>query len=218
MKQFKDLPKRIQEQMLKEQVAQGNERNEQVFIDDIWATSEYGGFDCDETELGKDNWTIIIDNDNYETFYEIYGEDEEINFVNIDPEIGVALNEFSRLQHNPLKKCFIACSDEKVKAGQCTCIIQQPIVIEEKTGVEQISLNITIKHTVENEITLVHKDKDGLHYLVFDNELISYGHVGNKIGEYSSLHFNGENGLEIINCFLNTRWCSPSELNNLSNN
>jgi len=65
------------------------------------------------------------------------------------------------------------------------------------------SLLCWIKDTVENEKVLVRESKNGLKYLIFDDEVISYGRVGDKIGEYETIHFDGTNGMTIISAWSN---------------
>lgn len=65
------------------------------------------------------------------------------------------------------------------------------------------SLNCWVKDTVENEKILVRESENGLKYLIFDDECISYGRVGKKIGEYETIHFDGTNGKSILEAFSN---------------
>ena len=65
------------------------------------------------------------------------------------------------------------------------------------------SLQCVLKDTIENEKILVRESKNGLKYLIFDDELISYARVGNEIGVYETIHFNGTNGKAII-----SSWCN----------
>lgn len=67
------------------------------------------------------------------------------------------------------------------------------------------SLNCWVKDTVENEKILVRECENGLKYLIFDDESISYGRVGKKIGEYETIHFDGTNGKSILEAFSNDR-------------
>jgi hypothetical protein len=72
MMKFKDLPIEIQNRMLDYQEAQGNNRDESVFIKDIWRISFRGGFDWHETIEGHDFWAEVIDEDNHKVFFEKY--------------------------------------------------------------------------------------------------------------------------------------------------
>ena len=60
------------------------------------------------------------------------------------------------------------------------------------------SLLCWLKDSAEDEKVLVRESKNGLKYLIFDNETISYGRVGENIGEYDVIHFNGTNGKSIL--------------------
>ncbi|MCC7514592.1 MAG: hypothetical protein IT212_07850 [Bacteroidia bacterium] len=60
-----------------------------------------------------------------------------------------------------------------------------------------------VKDSADNEKILVRESKNGLKYLIFDDELISYGRVGNDIGDYEAIHFDGTNGKSIISAWSN---------------
>lgn len=60
------------------------------------------------------------------------------------------------------------------------------------------NIHCTFKKSVEDENILVRSTVNGLKYLIFDNECISYARVGNKIGEYETIHFDGSNGNSLI--------------------
>jgi|LauGreDrversion4_2_1035121.scaffolds.fasta_scaffold10335_16 hypothetical protein len=60
-----------------------------------------------------------------------------------------------------------------------------------------------VKDTIENEKTLIRESKNGLKYLIFDNDSISYARVGINIGEYETIHFDGTNGKIILDS-----WCN----------
>jgi uncharacterized membrane protein YvbJ len=55
-----------------------------------------------------------------------------------------------------------------------------------------------VKDTIESEKTLIRDSKNGLKYLIFDNDTISYARVGINIGEYETVHFDGTNGKLIL--------------------
>jgi len=65
------------------------------------------------------------------------------------------------------------------------------------------SLNCWVKDTVENEKILVRESENGLKYLIFDDDSISYARIGNKIGEHETIHFNETNGKTILEAFTN---------------
>lgn len=54
------LPKEIQEEMLKQQVLQGNARNESVFMKNIRADKDNGGFFWELTKQGYVHWKNIL--------------------------------------------------------------------------------------------------------------------------------------------------------------
>jgi hypothetical protein len=72
MKEFKDLPIEIQNKMLDHQEAQGNKRDECVFIEDIYIASYIGGFDWYKTIEGNDFWAEVIQEGNQKVFFEKY--------------------------------------------------------------------------------------------------------------------------------------------------
>ena len=65
------------------------------------------------------------------------------------------------------------------------------------------SLLCWVKDTVEGEKILIRESQNGLKYLIFDDELISYGRVGKKIGDSETIHFDGTNGLSVIRAWSN---------------
>ena len=67
------------------------------------------------------------------------------------------------------------------------------------------SLNCWVKDTTENEKILVRESENGLKYLIFDDDSISYARVGKKIGEHETIHFNEKNGKSILEAFSNDR-------------
>jgi len=64
-------------------------------------------------------------------------------------------------------------------------------------------LNCWVKDTVEEEKILVRESENGLKYLIFDDESISYARVGKKIGEHETIHFDETNGKNILEAFIN---------------
>lgn len=58
------LPPDVFEELLREQVAQGNPRNISIFYEDISADKRGGGFNWGESKLGRKFWRIIFE-DNY---------------------------------------------------------------------------------------------------------------------------------------------------------
>jgi hypothetical protein len=72
MKKFKDLPIEIQNKMLDHQEAQGNKRDESVFIKDICSISFRGGFDWHKTIEGTVFWTEVFVEWNHKVFFEKY--------------------------------------------------------------------------------------------------------------------------------------------------
>lgn len=67
------------------------------------------------------------------------------------------------------------------------------------------SLICWVKDTAENEKILIRESKNGLKYLIFDDDSISYAKLGKKIGEYEIIHFDETNGKSILAEFSNDR-------------
>ena len=69
--QLKGFPQEVVEKMLNEQVKQGNKRDVSVFEDAV-NSGGYKGFDWENTEDGIFFWSEIIDNLNFDLFFEHY--------------------------------------------------------------------------------------------------------------------------------------------------
>ena len=69
---WNELPVEIQEKMLEYQVAQGNERDPEVFIKNITSDISQGGFSWGSTNEDYNFWVEIINNENISHFYTIY--------------------------------------------------------------------------------------------------------------------------------------------------
>lgn len=78
---------------------------------------------------------------------------------------------------------------------------------EETKALSQVAVSGALlcytKDTIENEKTLIRDSKNGLKYLIFDNDTISYARVGINMGEYETIHFDGTNGKLILES-----WCN----------
>lgn len=69
MKQFNELPVKIQKRMLDCQVEQGNKADSGVFMRKINANRYDGGFDWVETKEWADAWISAILDDDYALLY-----------------------------------------------------------------------------------------------------------------------------------------------------
>lgn len=69
MKNFNELPVKIQRRMLECQVEQGNPADSGVFMKQIDAIKENGGFDWFDTLEGHIAWSYAITNDYYRFLY-----------------------------------------------------------------------------------------------------------------------------------------------------
>lgn len=58
----------------------------------------------------------------------------------------------------------------------------------------RIAERVIFKYSAENEILLIKSNEKGNHYLIIgeDENDLSYGLVGNRIGEYKTSHFGGD--------------------------
>lgn len=80
---FNELPVEIQEEMLAEQVKQGNPRNESVFIQNIFASAHDGGFDWSQTKMEGDRWYYVLVDGNHNVFFDFYRNDKMLDKVNL---------------------------------------------------------------------------------------------------------------------------------------
>ena len=60
-----------------------------------------------------------------------------------------------------------------------------------------------LKDTSEDEKVLIRESINGLKYLIFDNDSISFARTGNEIGVYETIHFDGSNGKMILESWVN---------------
>lgn len=88
---IKDFPIEVVEKMIEEQVKQGNCPNVEVFQKNSAIDVENGGFTWEQTDDGDDFWIEIIDNCNFDLFFEKYPKKNNPNLVYItgDSEIGM---------------------------------------------------------------------------------------------------------------------------------
>lgn len=88
---IKDFPIEIVEKMIEEQVKQGNCPNVEVFQNGITTDAHNGGFHWENTEDEYDFWEDVIENDNFDLFFEKYPKKNNTNLVYIvgDSEIGM---------------------------------------------------------------------------------------------------------------------------------
>lgn len=88
---IKDFPIEVVEKMIEEQVKQGNCPNVEVFQNYANADTADGGFNWSDTKDGDDFWMEVIDDGNFELFFEKYPKKNKPNLVYIagDSEIGM---------------------------------------------------------------------------------------------------------------------------------
>ena len=72
---WKELPVEIQKRMLDEQVKQGNQRNQCVFVNEMKASKTSGGFNWDESTESDYFWRQILSAGKIEVFFEKYPKD-----------------------------------------------------------------------------------------------------------------------------------------------
>ena len=77
---IKDFPIEIVKKMVEEQMAQGNAPDVSIFQEYASAPQDDGGFDWDNTD---DNgmWSAIIDDNNFDSFFEKYPEKEGLDHL-----------------------------------------------------------------------------------------------------------------------------------------
>lgn len=87
--------------------------------------------------------------------------------------------------------------------------------IQYKSAINVISLvlnkvcinDLVFKYSVENEVVMIYRNDRGNHYLIIgdeDENDISYGFVGTKIGEYNTAHLDTNHTLDdLVNLFVN---------------
>lgn len=87
---IKDFPIEVVEKMIEEQVKQGNRPNVEVFQNYGSADVSDDGFTWGNTEDGDDFWMEVIDECNFDLFFEKYPKKNKANLVYIvgDSEIG----------------------------------------------------------------------------------------------------------------------------------
>lgn len=90
---IKDFPIEVVEKMIEEQVKQGNYPNVEVFQNGITSDRNNDGFSWDDAEDGYDFWEDVIDNDNFDLFFEKYPKKNNTNtnlvYIIGDSEIGM---------------------------------------------------------------------------------------------------------------------------------
>lgn len=88
---IKEYPIEVVEKMIEEQVKQGNCPNVEVFQENPSAGMVDGGFNWKKTEQGYEFWDEVIDECNFDLFFEKYPKKNKANLVYIvgDSEIGM---------------------------------------------------------------------------------------------------------------------------------
>ena len=86
---IKDFPIEVVEKMIEEQVKQGNCPNVEVFQNYANADTADGGFNWSDTKDGDDFWMEVIDDGNFELFFEKYPKKANLVYIAGDSEIGM---------------------------------------------------------------------------------------------------------------------------------
>ena len=86
---IKDFPIEVVEKMIEEQVKQGNCPNVEVFQNYANADTADDGFNWSDTKDGDDFWMEVIDNGNFELFFEKYPKKANLVYIAGDSEIGI---------------------------------------------------------------------------------------------------------------------------------
>lgn len=86
---IKDMPIEVVEKMIEEQVAQGNCPNVEIFQKNLTADNVDGGFNWYESDGGSEFWIEVIENDNFELFFEKYPKKPNLVYIVGDSEIGM---------------------------------------------------------------------------------------------------------------------------------
>lgn len=86
---IKDMPIEVVEKMIEEQVAQGNCPNVEIFQKNLTADNVDGGFNWYKSDGGSGFWIEVIENDNFELFFEKYPKKPNLVYIVGDSEIGM---------------------------------------------------------------------------------------------------------------------------------
>lgn len=86
---IKNFPIEVVEKMIEEQVKQGNCPNVKVFQDYVTADVNDGGFSWWKSDGGSGFWIEVIENDNFELFFEKYPKKPNLVYIVGDSEIGM---------------------------------------------------------------------------------------------------------------------------------
>jgi hypothetical protein len=86
---IKEYPIEVVEKMIEEQIKQGNCPNVEVFQRYANADTADGGFNWSDTKDGDDFWMEVIDDGNFELFFEKYPKKTNLVYIVGDSEIGM---------------------------------------------------------------------------------------------------------------------------------
>ena len=98
--QVEGMPYAILNKMLDEQVRQGNEESIEPFVKNRLANKAEGGFNYTDTSDGYDFWIKVLEEENYELFFEKYPEllpkkdVEEVSTEEVVTEEGLSVDSF----------------------------------------------------------------------------------------------------------------------------
>ena len=74
---IKDFPIEVVQEMVNEQVRQGNKADVEVFQKRVYATRVCGGFDWDRSLVGLKFWMNVLLNERFDTFFKKYQKNEK---------------------------------------------------------------------------------------------------------------------------------------------
>ena len=112
---IKNFPIEVVVKMIEEQVKQGNCPNVEVFQNYASADTADGGFNWKDTEDGDDFWMEVIDDGNFDLFFEKYPKENKANLVYIvgDSEIGMdiikTLEKYGGINEHEYSGCYNDC-------------------------------------------------------------------------------------------------------------
>ena len=86
---IKDFPIEVVEKMIEEQVKQGNCPNVKVFQNYVTADVDDDGFSWWNTDDGNDFWLEVIDECNFDLFFEKYPKKAKLVYIVGDSKIGM---------------------------------------------------------------------------------------------------------------------------------
>ena len=74
---IKDFPIEVVQQMVNEQVKQGNKADVVLFQGRVYAARVSGGFDWERSFMGLKFWRDVLINERFDTFFQKYQKNEK---------------------------------------------------------------------------------------------------------------------------------------------